>query len=109
MVSRRKLLKYGSLAIVSPLAWRIGDSQAQQKPAAGQRVDENEPQAQALGYKHDASKVDKAKFKTYQSGQLCSNCVHFQPKGNEEWAPCAIFAGRQVNAKGWCSAWQKKA
>ena len=108
MFSRRKLLKYGSLAIVSPIALPIGRATAQTKPAAGQRLEETDPQAQALGYKHDASKVDKAKFKTYQPGQLCSSCAHFQAKGNEEWAPCAIFAGKQVAAKGWCAAWQKK-
>ncbi len=73
------------------------------------RVDENEQQAQALGYKHDAAKVDKAKFKNFQAGQLCSNCNFFKAKAGDPWGPCDIFAGREVAAKGWCAAWAKKA
>ena len=100
--SRRRWLKLGSVAIVSislpaPLS-------AQQK-----RVDENEQQAQSLGYKHDAAKVDKAKFKNFQPGQLCSNCNFFKGKNGDAWGPCDIFGGREVNAKGWCTAWAKKA
>jgi hypothetical protein len=80
-------------------------------PAAGQaaRLEESDPQAVALGYKHDATKVDAKKHPRYAAGQLCSNCQLFQAKGSEEWAGCSAFAGRLVNAKGWCSAWVKKA
>jgi hypothetical protein len=73
------------------------------------RVSEDEPQAQSLGYKHDASKVDRAKFKNYQPGQHCANCNFFKAPASTEWGPCDIFAKREVNAKGWCSAWVKKA
>lgn len=76
---------------------------------AKKRVDESEPQAQALGYKHDVANVDKAKFKNYQSGQDCGNCNFFKGKGGDDWGPCDIFSGREVAAKGWCSAWVKKA
>ncbi|OGA08956.1 MAG: hypothetical protein A3D95_09660 [Betaproteobacteria bacterium RIFCSPHIGHO2_12_FULL_69_13] len=103
---RRALLKSGSIAAVS-LAFvsRIGDGLAQ---GAQPRLDEKDQQAQALGYKHDASKVDKAKFKNYQAGQTCANCNLYQGKTGD-WGPCQIFPGKQVNAKGWCSAYQKKA
>jgi len=30
-------------------------------------------------------------------------------KDGNEWRPCGIFPGQVVNAKGWCSAWMKKA
>ena len=73
-----------------------------------QRLDEKDPQAQALGYKHDASKVEKEKFKNYQAGQTCANCQLYQGKAKEEWGGCQIFPGKQVNAKGWCSAYQVK-
>jgi hypothetical protein len=96
---RRRWLKLGSLAVLGIAA----TARAQPK-----RVDENEQQAQALGYKHDAAKVDKAKFKNFQPGQLCSNCNFFKASAGASWGPCDIFAGREVNAKGWCSAWVKK-
>jgi hypothetical protein len=73
------------------------------------RVSETEQQAQALGYKHDASHVDKAKFKNYQPDQTCANCNLFKGKAGDSWGPCDIFGGREVNSKGWCAAWVKKA
>jgi hypothetical protein len=107
---RRKLLALLALTPSLPLALRAGNSVAQQKPAAGMpHVDEADPQAQALGYKNDASKVDKKKFANFKDGETCANCQHFSGKAGEQWGPCAIFPGKQVNAKGWCSAWQKKA
>ena len=97
--ARRRWLKLGSLAVLGIAA----TASAQPK-----RVDENEQQAQALGYKHDVAKVDKAKFKNFQPGQLCSNCNLFKGAESAAWGPCDIFAGREVNAKGWCTAWVKK-
>jgi hypothetical protein len=72
-------------------------------------VQESDANAQALGYKTDASKVDKAKYPTFQAGQACANCQFFQGKAGDPMAPCTILGGKQVNAKGWCSAYQKKA
>lgn len=72
------------------------------------KIEESDPQAAALGYKDDATKVDKAKFPKYAPGQVCLNCqlyVGTQPPT----APCAIFANKHVAAGGWCSAWVKKA
>jgi hypothetical protein len=108
---RRRWLKLGSLAAVSIVAAPGGAALAQApKPGAQpKRVEENEQQAQALGYKQDAAKVDKVKFKSFQPGQLCSNCNFFKASAGAAWGPCDIFAGREVNAKGWCTAWVKKA
>ena len=77
-----------------------------QQPAA--RLQETDAAAVALGYKHDATKVDKAKFTTYVAGRNCANCQFFAAKGKEEWAPCAAVGNKLVNAKGWCAAWVKK-
>ncbi len=104
-IQRRNLLRLGAVGAAATMAAYTGLSAAQGAP----RLDENDPQAQALGYKHDAAKVDKQKFKNFQSGQTCANCQQFQAKPKDEWAPCTIFPGKQVNAKGWCSAWVKKA
>jgi hypothetical protein len=63
----------------------------------------------SLGYKHDASQVDKAKFSKYAAGEHCGNCQLFQGKAGEDWGPCPIFGGKLVSVKGWCSAYTKKA
>jgi hypothetical protein len=36
-------------------------------------LDEKDAQAQSLGYKHGATKVDKARFAKYLAGQNCAN------------------------------------
>jgi hypothetical protein len=72
-------------------------------------LSESDPQAVALGYKADASKVDKAKFPQYVPAQACSGCNFYQGKPADAMAPCQLFANKQVAGKGWCSAWVKKA
>ena len=73
------------------------------------KVDENDPVAKGIGYKHDASKVDAAKYPTYAKGKVCSNCAHYQGKAGDAWGACPIVGNKQVNANGWCTAWVKKA
>jgi hypothetical protein len=82
---RRALLKLGAAATIAACA---GNAGAQGAP----HLDEKDPQAQALGYKHDATKADKQKFANYQPGQTCATCQQFQAKGKE-----------------WCAAYVKKA
>lgn len=104
-VRRRDVVRLGALAAVSvALASRAGRTQAQAAP----RLDETDSAAQALGYRHDAIRVDGKKFSRYQAGQTCLNCRLFQGKAVDQWAPCPIYGGRQVNAKGWCNAYVKR-
>ena len=70
---------------------------------------ESDPQAVALGYKADATKVDKAKFPKYAAGQVCTNCALFQGKATDAAGGCPLFGAKKVAGKGWCSAWAKKA
>jgi hypothetical protein len=77
--------------------------------AQASHVDENAAAAIALGYKHDASKVDAKKYPAYAAGKNCANCTLFQGKAGDPWAACGALGGKQVNAKGWCIAWAKKA
>lgn len=106
-IERRDFLKIGSLAVASlAITPRAGESLAQ---GAQQHVDEKDPQAEGLGYKHDATKVDKQKFAKYKPGETCANCQLYQGKPGEAWGGCPIFSNKQVNAKGWCSAHVKKA
>lgn len=106
-VQRRGFLKAGSFAVAAfAIGSRAGISIAQEKKP---HLNENDPEAEKLGYKHDASQVDKKKSPTYKPGEMCGNCQLFQGKpGKDEWAPCPIFPGKQVNAKGWCSSYTKK-
>jgi hypothetical protein len=89
-------------------AMAAGAALSSARAMAQAKLGENEPQAAALGYKHDTNAVDKAKFPKHDASQTCANCQLFQGKPNDEWGGCAIFAGKQVAAKGWCSAWIKK-
>jgi hypothetical protein len=73
------------------------------------KVAEGDPTAQALGYKEDASKVDKSKYAKYAAGQDCGNCQFYQGKATDAFAPCPMFSSKQVASKGWCSAYVKKA
>ena len=76
---------------------------------AADRVDEKDPAAVGLGYKHDAAKVDAKKYANYKAGAMCGNCQFYQGKPTDAWAGCPLLAGKQVNGKGWCSGYVKKA
>jgi hypothetical protein len=71
-------------------------------------LSESDPTASALGYKADATKVDKAKFPKYAAGEQCANCVLYQGKPGDASGPCPIYAGKAVSSKGWCSSYSKK-
>lgn len=71
-------------------------------------VSETDPTAQALGFKTNASRVDKAKFPKYQAGESCSNCQLWQGKAGATSGPCPIFSGKTVSSGAWCNAYVKK-
>jgi hypothetical protein len=102
MTSRRTFIQ------IIPLAGTLG-LLASSARADAAKVDEKDPQAAALGYVADAAKADKAKFPRYAAGQACGNCQLFQGNAGDAGAPCPLFGGKQVAAKGWCSAYAKKA
>jgi len=72
------------------------------------KIEANDPQALALGYVPEASKADTKKFPKYAAGQKCGSCQLYQG-GSADHGACALFAGKEVMAAGWCSAYQKKA
>ena len=76
--------------------------------AQAAQVADNDPAATALGYKSDATKVDKAKSPKYAAGQNCANCALYQGKAGAAAGGCPLFAGKEVSAKGWCNSWAKK-
>lgn len=100
MTTRRTFIRLVPLVSVAVFS-------AEQALAAD--VDPKDPQAVALGYVADASKVDKVKYPRYAAGQDCANCGLYQGKPADASGPCPLFAGRTVAAKGWCSAYARKA
>lgn len=92
---------------IVPAALAAGAAtQALAQPA---KVDENDPAAKGIGYKHDATKVDAAKYPTFAKGKVCSGCQLYQGKAGEAWGACPIVGNKLVAAGGWCTAWVKKA
>ena len=81
---------------------------ATQASAQGAKLDEKDPQAVALSYKHDTTKVDAKKFPKHTASQKCSNCQLYAGKPTDAWGGCPLFAGKQVSGNGWCSAYVKK-
>ncbi|AOB31500.1 hypothetical protein AKI39_13595 [Bordetella sp. H567] len=75
--------------------------------AAAAKLEENDPQAMALGYKDDTKQVDQSKFPNHNAAQRCGDCQLYQG-GTAANGPCTIFSGKIVEANGWCSAYTKK-
>lgn len=72
-------------------------------------LSETDPQAIALGYVTDTTKADSKKYPKHAASQMCDGCALWQSKPTDALGNCALFPGKQVHAKGWCSAWNKKA
>ena len=110
-ISRRGFVRLGLTGLAAiPVASVLSARTA----AAGDmpKLDEADPAAAALGYKHDATQVDTAKFpkRAGEEGakQLCSNCALYQAGAEDGWGGCGIFPGKLVAGDGWCNAWAPK-
>jgi hypothetical protein len=73
------------------------------------KLEESDPVAQALGYKHDASAIDSAKYpdRGAAANEYCKNCALFVD-GGDGWGGCSIFVGKAVNENGWCASYNRK-
>jgi hypothetical protein len=85
----------GSSLVVARLAFAV----------SADMLSESDPKAQAVGYKADAAKVDKARFPDYQAGQTCATCSLFQGKSTDPAGGCTLFGSKQVASAGWCSSY----
>lgn len=63
------------------------------------------PQAAALSYTEDASKVVNP---AHQPGSHCANCTLYKGVAGQAYGPCTLFPQNSVAAKGWCAGWVKK-
>lgn len=103
---RRRVLRAGLLGIAAiPLARLAGPGTARATSHLPQLPLDN-PQAQALNYRHDAAQVPEEAGRS--EGEFCDNCQFFQAGDDPQWGGCTIFPQHLVNAKGWCSSWAKK-
>jgi High potential iron-sulfur protein len=100
MTSRRRFITL--LPLAGAATWAAAQT-------AAVPLDPKDPQAVALGYTPDATKVDKAKYPAYVAGSACGNCALYQGAANSASGPCPIYAGKLVSSKAWCSAYAKKA
>lgn len=72
------------------------------------KVEENEPKATAIGYRHDSAKVDRARYPKHNVDQRCHNCLAWAPaKAADEWGECDLMSDRLVHRNGWCSSYKK--
>lgn len=95
---RRFLIQAVVTTVALPLLGAAGAAQAQ----ALKKLLPSHPQAAALGYVELAG-ANKAP--TFKPGSNCANCQFF----TAGTGACTLFPGYSVAAKGWCSAWAKKA
>ena len=103
-ISRRALIKGALVGLAAVPAAPLVSREA----AAADLVDPASPQAKALGYIHDASKVDTKANPMYKPGQFCHNCIQFTGKPTDAQGPCNLFPGKVVKGAGWCKVWALK-
>lgn len=118
MKTRRDFLKTSFLTTVGIAAFLPTLTTAQEKRRSSKTtevevLDENSPQAKALNYKSDSSKVKDKSLMTERQGvpfknQKCSNCGLFQGKPGDKNGPCGVFPGKLISSSGWCTSWNKK-
>jgi High potential iron-sulfur protein len=106
-ISRRELMKSGLCA--SALLPTLGLVGNDSKAANLTPLDPSDPQAKALGFATDTSKVDPSAHPTYKPGQRCGTCQQYQGKPTDPTAACLIFAGHSVPSAGWCMVWTQRA
>lgn len=105
-IDRRTLLKKALTGLAAlPAAGLVCEAAAQ---ANLPRLDEKDTLAVAMGYVHDANKVDPKKVPQFKPGSTCENCLQLTGKEGDAWRPCNLFPGKLVAAAGWCKVWVPK-
>ena len=104
-IQRRSFLK---AAVIGAVAAPVVTQVAQAGQAALPLVDPNDAGAKALGYIHDAAKVDAKANPTFKPNQKCANCIQYTGKVSDAQAGCNLFPGKGVKGAGWCKVWVQK-
>ena len=72
-----------------------------------ERLSPDDPNAKAMGFTVDASKIDQSKFPA-ANGHTCSGCRAFVDVGHG-WGACRLYGGRLVPSGGLCAGFKAKA
>jgi hypothetical protein len=75
--------------------------------AAPKKIEESEPKAASLGYKHDSAQVDGKRFPKHTAAEKCTNCMAWLGKAADPWSECDLTPDRLVSNGGWCSSYVK--
>ena len=112
-VTRRRFLAQVAIAVPAGAALLDAavNTASAQAAAALPKLALDDPSAKAPLYVDDASTVDRKNplAARFTPDQNCANCSQIQGKDGDAYRPCAIFPGKLVASKGWCSVWAKSA
>jgi hypothetical protein len=75
--------------------------------AAPPKLEENDPKAVSLGYRHASAQVDAKRFPKHTATEKCNNCMAWLGKSSDPWGECDLTPDRLVNNGGWCSSYVK--
>lgn len=107
-IRRRTVIKSALLGLAALPAGAFFDDALAGTPPALTPLDANDPQAKALGYAADSTKVDIKSNPTHKVEQKCSNCLQYTGKAGDARGGCNLFPARSVAATGWCRVWVQK-
>jgi hypothetical protein len=105
-LSRRELLKGALIGIAATSTTSLVANTAH--AGSPPMLAETDPQAKALGYVADTTKVNAKAAPTHKPTQKCTNCIQFQGKPTDAAGGCNLFPGKHVAGKGWCKVWVYK-
>jgi len=71
-------------------------------------LEETHPDAVALEYVADASRVNREAHPEFVPGNRCARCFFFHGRGAAATAPCTVFGGFRVSANGWCREFKER-
>jgi len=99
-----------SRAVLCSSPLRLASSLILERNAAAQAgpVLESDANAQALGYKTDASRSIRRSIRTINLDKPVRVASFSRERPAMQWLLARSLGGKQVNAKGWCSAYVKK-
>jgi len=102
-----RLIQVSGFALLAPSLLRpaLAAGEAASSNGTVPMLDPKDSTASAVKYVVDAKKSKTSK------GNKCATCQFFTAKGNQggkDVGACLIFAGKYVNAGGFCNSWAKK-
>ncbi len=116
-MNRRDFMKSSTFFVaglaVSPF-FKLPKAFAEDAPAAAGKpaCTDEDPVANALGYKSVAKDIDVAKFKQFKPLKPEHNCKHCAlytaVPAAKGWGNCSMLANCSVKEGGLCGSWQKK-